>query len=179
MTMKNLVFVLFVFVSQVLFSQVTYKENDPFAKITKQSVDLVNATDYNMLSKQLMNQINDYRVKSGLSKLSYDEKMFSYAKSYSDTMVMTNSYQHSDLNGGEYSLENINLLKTVGSILVLDETWVKTIPSLVLHSWVTSPGHNANLLNKDVTKVGISISSVVYMKNGFYVHDLKAVMVAK
>lgn len=177
--MKNLVFVLFILFSQVLFSQVSYKPNDPFAKITKQSVDLVNSTDYDMLSKQLMNQINDYRVKNGLSKLSYDEKMFSYAKSYSDTMVMTNSYQHSDLNGGEYLLENINLLKTVGSILVLDETWVKAIPSVILHAWVTSPGHNANLLNKDATKVGISISSVVYMKNGFYVHDLKAVMVAK
>ena len=177
--MKNLIFALFVFVSQVLFSQVTYKENDPFAKITKKSVDLVNATDYKSLSMDLMNQINDYRVKNGLSKLTYDEKMFSYAKSYSDTMVMTNTYQHSDLNGGEYLLENINLLKTAGSALVLDETWVKTIPSVILQAWVTSPGHNANLLNKEATKVGISISSVVYMKNGFYIHDLKAVMVAK
>lgn len=177
--MKNLAFILFVLISQVLFSQVTYRENDPFAKTTKQSVDLVNGTDYQTLSKTLMNEINNYRVKNGLSKLVYDEKMFSYAKSYSDTMILTNTYQHSDLNGGEYSLENINLLKTVGTFLVLDEKWVKSIPSLILDGWIKSPGHNANLLSKDVTKVGISISSVVYMKNGFYVHDLKAVMVAK
>jgi uncharacterized protein YkwD len=177
--MKNLIFILFVVFTQSLFSQVTYNSNDPFAKTTKQSVNLVNGTDYNVLSNQLMNQINDYRVKSGLPKLSYDEKMFSYAKSYSDTMVMTNTYQHSDLNGGEYTLENINMVKTVGTMLVVDEKWINNIPSLILDGWIKSPGHNANLLRTDVTKVGISISSSVYMKNGFYVYDLKAVMVAK
>ena len=177
--MKNLIFALFVLIFQVSFSQVTYKENDPFAKTTKQSVDLVNSTDYLVLSKVLMNDINAYRVKNGLPKLVFDQEMFTFAKSYSDSMVSTNTYQHSDLNGGNYTLENIDLFKTAGTFLMLDETWVKTIPSLILDGWVKSPGHNANLLNKDVTKVGISISSVVYMKNGFYVHDLKAVMVAK
>jgi uncharacterized protein YkwD len=94
-------------------------------------------------------------------------------------MVMTNTYQHSDLNGGEYTLENINMVKTVGTMLVVDEKWINNIPSLILDGWIKSPGHNANLLRTDVTKVGISISSSVYMKNGFYVYDLKAVMVAK
>jgi len=177
--MKNLIFALFVLIFQVSFSQVTYKENDPFAKTTKQSVDLVNSTDYLVLSKVLMNDINAYRVKNGLPKLVFDQEMFTFAKSYSDSMVSTNTYQHSDLNGGNYTLENIDLFKTAGTFLMLDEAWVKTIPSLILDGWIKSPGHNANLLNKDVTKVGISISSVVYMKNGFYVHDLKAVMVAK
>jgi uncharacterized protein YkwD len=94
-------------------------------------------------------------------------------------MTSTNTYNHSDLNGGEYKLENINLLKTVGTFLFLDEKMVKSIPTTILNSWESSPGHNANLLSKDVTKVGIAISSVVYMKNGFYVYDIKAVMVAK
>lgn len=177
--MKNLSFILFVFISQVFFSQVTYNPNDPFAKITKQSVDLVNSTDYLSLSKILMNDINSYRAKNGLPKLTFDQDMFTFAKSYSDSMVSTNTYQHSDLNGGKYTLENIDLFKTIGTFLKLDETWVKSVPSLILDGWIKSPGHNANLLNKDVTKVGISISSVVYMKNGFYVHDLKAVMVAQ
>jgi hypothetical protein len=51
--------------------------------------------------------------------------------------------------------------------LFLDEKMVKSIPTTILNSWESSPGHNANLLSKDVTKVGIAISSVVYMKNGF------------
>jgi uncharacterized protein YkwD len=177
--MKNLSLILFVFISQVLFSQVTYDANDPFSKITKQSVELVNGADYVAMSKTLMNEINTYRLQNGLPKLGYDEKMFSYSKSYADSMVSTNTYNHSDLNGGEYKLENINLLKTVGTFLFLDEKMVKSIPTTILNSWVSSPGHNANLLSKDVTKVGIAISSVVYMKNGFYVYDIKAVMVAK
>lgn len=178
-TMKNLIFVIFISISQVFLSQVTYDENDPFSKITKQSVNLVNTTDYISVSKKLFDEINTYRVKNGLPKLVFDQEMSKFAKSYSDSMVASNTYQHSDLNGGLYSLENIDLIKTVGTFLKLDEVWVKNIPSLILNSWIKSPGHNANLLNKDATKVGLSISSVVYMKNGFYVHDLKSVMVAK
>jgi len=177
--MKNLIFVLFVVLTQSFFAQVTYNANDPFSKITKQSVELVNGTDYVTMSKSLMNEINTYRSQNGLPKLVYDEKMFSYSKSYADSMVSTNTYNHSDLNGGEYKLENINLLKTVGTFLSLDEKMVKGIPTTILNSWKSSPGHNANLLSKDVTKVGVAISSVVYMKNGFYVYDIKAVMVAK
>jgi uncharacterized protein YkwD len=177
--MKNLSLILFVFISQVLFSQVTYDANDPFSKITKQSVELVTGADYVTMSKTLMNEINTYRLQNGLPKLAYDEKMFTYSKLYADSMTSTNTYNHSDLNGGEYKLENINLLKTVGTFLFLDEKMVKSIPTTILNSWESSPGHNANLLSKDVTKVGIAISSVVYMKNGFYVYDIKAVMVAK
>lgn len=177
--MKNLSLILFVFISQALFSQVTYDANDPFSKITKQSVELVNGVDYVAMSKTLMNEINTYRLQNGLPNLGYDEKMFLYSKLYADSMTSTNTYNHSDLNGGEYKLENINLLKTVGTFLFLDEKMVKSIPTTILNSWESSPGHNANLLSKDVTKVGIAISSVVYMKNGFYVYDIKAVMVAK
>ena len=177
--MKNLSLILFVFISQVLFSQVTYDANDPFSKITKQSVELVTDADYVTMSKTLINEINTYRSQNGLPKLGYDEKMFTYSKLYADSMTSTNTYNHSDLNGGEYKLENINLLKTVGTFLFLDEKMVKSIPTTILNSWESSPGHNANLLSKDVTKVGIAISSVVYMKNGFYVYDIKAVMVAK
>lgn len=177
--MKNLVLILFVVFTQSLFAQVTYNTNDPFSKITKQSVELVNGADYVVMSQVLMNDINTYRTQNGLPKLVLDEKMFSFAKLYADSMTSTNTYTHSDLNGGEYKLENINLLKTVGTFLALDEKMVKGIPTTILNSWKSSAGHNANLLSKDVTKVGVSISSVVYMKNGFYVYDIKAVMVAK
>ena len=177
--MKNLILVLFVFISQFLFSQVTYRENDPFAKFTKQSVDIITNADYNTLSKKLMDDINTYRVKNGLSKLTYNQSMFNYAKSHVDTLTDTKTYFHSNLNEGQYVLENINLLTTVGTFLSYDEKWLQTIPSLFMDTWKRSPGHNANLLHSNITEVGVAITSVVYMKNGFYVHETKAVMVAR
>ena len=70
------------------------------------------------------------------------------------------------------------MINNNGSDLNFDENWIQSVPTLFLNSWKKSPGHNSNLLNKYVTKVGISITSIVYTQNGKYFHEMRVVMVA-
>ena len=69
--MKNLVFILFVFVSQSLFSQI-----DPWGKVREVNIqynsDLIKSSDLIKIEKQIVDSINRYRISKGKNVLKYD-----------------------------------------------------------------------------------------------------------
>ena len=176
--MKILIFLSFVLFYQSVISQITYNTSSEYYPTTKKSIELLTSINCDSLSMKLVDEINLYRTQNCLGVLMFDKDAFDYAKSHIDFLTKTKTFKHSDISKSNFILENLNMINNNGSDLNFDENWIQSVPTLFLNSWKKSPGHNSNLLNKYVTKVGISITSIVYTQNGKYFHEMRVVMVA-
>ena len=97
--------------------------------------------------------INDLRHANGLPQLAWDEAAYAKAKAWSHKMAADGRLSHSilsaDLPGGwRYLGENVAMNTSVaGAMRALE----------------ASPGHRANLLNRNFTRVGVGV-----VKSGNY-----------
>ncbi|KQB86155.1 CAP domain-containing protein [Corynebacterium lowii] len=86
---------------------------------------------------------NEYRATNGLSAVECDESMTRDSQKWADHMRKTGEFEH--YNGGNFS-ENI------------DWRGGKATPNQVVNDWIESPGHRANMLDSDVSIIGVGWS---------------------
>ena len=123
--------------------------------------------------------INAYRKENGLTPLVFDESMILFSQSYISEILENDVFEHSDLNGGEYSVENLFKSMGFGGFLVIDQEWCDELPSLIFNAWKKSKGHNVNMLNPGITKVGMSIQIQTKGEVGTYGYNLDCILVGK
>jgi len=117
------------------------------------------------LEQLVFDGMNAERVKNGLAPLGADTKLASIARAHSVDMLTKNYFSHTNQNGcstscrldaGGYAWksygENIHWMS--GYNYVLAETAKK-----IVSDWMNSPGHRANILGTQFTKVGVGISA--------------------
>jgi|GEM_PF-5503654 len=147
---------------------------------TKELNDVINSIDIRTLELKLFDRINQERKKYGLQPLKWNEKLAEVARSHSKEMAENNYFSHKGLDCKEvdyrvskagifYTLVGENLLQ----ISLIDTYWYdpttkiiikreyKDINNLIeemVQSWMSSPGHRANILNKDFDETGIGIA---------------------
>lgn len=111
------------------------------------------------MNKELLLLINNHRANNKLKPLIMDSVLNDVAYSHSAWMNKTSEFSHIGEDGTdpfqrcenfktECEAENIAFALNQG-------------PSKYFELWKSSPGHNANMLNSDYTKIGIGI------KNGY------------
>ena len=157
--MKNLVFVLFVFVSQVLFSQ-----------LDNTAIQLV-----------FIKVLNTYRIENGLNPVKVNMDIQKTAKIQSDYLSSTYyAYKDSSLRGKsghfhpeypnpsdrlrlvnpkleESSLISENMLMFTGG--GLKSKTIEEIVKVIFESWKKSPDHNKIMLNPSIEYIGLSLST--------------------
>jgi uncharacterized protein YkwD len=157
--MKNLVFVFFVFVSQVLFSQ-----------LNNVAIQL-----------EFVKVLNTYRIENGLNPVKVNVDIQEAAKIQSDYIASTYyNYKDSCLRGksGHFhpnypnpsdrlrfvnsklegvSLVSENMLFFSGGCL--KSQTVEEYVKVTFNSWKNSPGHNKIMLNPSIEYIGLSLST--------------------
>jgi len=96
-----------------------------------------------------------------------------------EQLLEENVLYHSDLNNGEYLVENLYTEFGFGSIIGLNEKWYNEIAQQTFNSWRKSPLHNSNMLNPNITDIGLSFEIKTTQKNGSYSYVLDGVMVGR
>jgi uncharacterized protein YkwD len=98
--------------------------------------------------QELLNCINQYRIKKGLTPLSFDITLSKAAKNHSQYMDKNNGLDHADFN------ERFRQSKR--SLCVENIGWNYTTPESQFKAWKNSRDHNKNMLNKRIKRAGIS-----------------------
>lgn len=115
------------------------------------------------LEQAILDLTNEERKKEGLPPLKVNEKLFQIARSHSQNMAKQEKLDHV-LDGKDPT----HRAKEVGYGPFVAENcaWGQRTAAEVVRTWMNSPGHRANLLNKTATEVGIGYS--VNQRSGAY-----------
>jgi len=125
---------------------------------------------------EIFTATNNERVKAGLQPLKRNSTADGYARSKSLEMLNLNYFDHksptngyiSDIakrDGWNYSRIGENIYTMTGS------SASSASGTAINDSWMSSPGHRANILNKDYTDIGIGVTyrnNTLYATQTFY-----------
>jgi uncharacterized protein YkwD len=104
---------------------------------------------------------NESRASFGLSKLTFNEQLTQAAQKKADDMLAKQYFAHNTPDG----------LKPWDFIKAVNYNYVVAGENLAIHfkevedveeAWMNSPGHRANILNKDFEEIGIGISQGIF-----------------
>ncbi len=138
--------------------------------------------DLGDIEKQILILTNAQRKSNGLSELVWDDKLAEVARDHSKDMAINHYLDHinqngesptarairhgydvhKELDGGWYSdgiAENIGKMPTgnvVGVGYVSSDA--ESIAKAQVSGWMSSPGHRANILNKDYAVIGVGVA---------------------
>lgn len=106
---------------------------------------------------QVIAIVNQERVKAGLAPLTYDEQISYAATQRSYEMAQNSYFEHARPDGRicftvmkEYGIPYWNAGENIA--------WGQKTPEYVMYRWMNSPGHRANILRAEYTKIGVGIA---------------------
>jgi uncharacterized YkwD family protein/spore coat assembly protein SafA len=127
--------------------------------------------------KQIENEVvrltNEQRAKYGLPPLKMDWQLARVARYKSADMRDKNYFQHnSPTYGSPFTMmRNFGIqYRTAGENIAAGQR----TPQEVVNAWMNSPGHRANILNKNFTHIGVG-----YAKGGSYGHYWTQMFIGK
>ncbi|MFI6448132.1 CAP domain-containing protein [Kitasatospora sp. NPDC050543] len=103
----------------------------------------------------VLNLVNAERKKVGCGPLTADARLGALAQAFSDDMAARSFFDHTDPDGHT----PWDRAKAAGISYLSAENIARgqSTPEAVMASWMNSPGHRANILNCDYTKLGTSV----------------------
>ena len=173
--MKNLILILSLFVFSFSFCQLQKKDagDQLVAMVREQNSLAIKSFDCDSSSLETIKLVNKYRKSKGLTNLSIDTSLMSYAKQYSKYLSTNNKLLHSSIEQTSIKAENLYNKSSFGMYILTYEELSK-VPSECVDGWKESEGHNKNMLISNVTTIGIG--TYISNTNGF---RLNIVMVVK
>jgi len=123
-----------------------------------ESVQLVNEPivtkyDYSQDELKLAQLINEYRVSVGKNELQIVNHISYKSEGHNEYMIAKKEVNHD-----YFEERSNNIIQLLGATKVGENVAYNfTTPNSVLHAWLDSPGHKANI-EGDYTHFGISIS---------------------
>lgn len=122
-----------------------------------QKVYIPNIKDVKTQEAEVLRLVNIERGKAGLKPLTMNWELSRIARYKSQDMINKNYFSHiSPTYGSPFNMmENFGLKFTsAGENIAMGQ---KT-PAEVVTSWMNSPGHRANILNKSYTQLGVGLA---------------------
>ncbi len=104
---------------------------------------------------------NVERMRLGAAPLKVNSKLMTAARKHSDAMARSNKLTHT-LNG-KGPAERVLAVGYRYSMVAENISYNQSAPKAVVKSWMASPGHKANILNKGFRETGVGIA---YNKKG-------------
>ena len=97
---------------------------------------------------------NEHRANNGLNPLTLNQELNASAYGHSKDMAQQDFFSHTGSNGSNFSQRNqeVGYDSNVGAENIAGGD---TTPESVVKGWIDSPGHNANMLNPDMTELGV------------------------
>lgn len=111
---------------------------------------------------KVLELVNIERAKQGLSALTWDSSLAAVAEAHSLDMAQNNFFSHTNLKG-QSPFDRMKAFGISYSYAAENIAAGQKTPESVMESWMNSEGHRKNILNKNVTKLGVG-----YVKGGSY-----------
>ncbi|MFO1328587.1 MAG: CAP domain-containing protein [Rubrivivax sp.] len=102
-------------------------------------------------TRQLARLINEYRAHHGLAPLAAAEDLDRIADEHSGAMADVKRLSHEGFRS--------RLQRTRSSLCVENVAWNYRTPEALLDGWRASPAHHRNLLEPDVTRMGLATAT--------------------
>lgn len=99
--------------------------------------------------------VNDHRRKAGLRPLRANERLRAAARQHSEAMARRGFFSHVDPDG--FSAFDRMLLAGYESPGAENIARGQDRPESVLHGWLNSAGHRANILNGEFRTIGVGV----------------------
>lgn len=107
------------------------------------------AEEYDLqVAKEIHALVNEERARAGFAPLAWDEENANVARDYSKKMYETGQFVHSYYNVCEGGMSGENIFMIEGAPLTAKGT---------VDSWMDSPGHKANILNRWFDSEGVGV----------------------
>jgi len=113
--------------------------------------------------QEIFRLTNLERTKHGLSKLLPEQGLADLARRHGRNMATQNFFEHKDKQGLEVGGRQKKYYKELMSLSLgenlafFEHSQRKFSPSKVVDGWMNSPGHRANILDKDFTHLGVAV----------------------
>jgi uncharacterized protein YkwD len=128
--------------------------------------------DLKAVIKSIIEQTNAFRESEKRPRVVENAKLMETARYFADYMARTDRYGHradesdpgerATKHGYEYGLISENIAYAFGS----DGFTTEAISKQLVEGWEKSPGHRKNMLDPDVTEIGVAIAQSE--KTGYY-----------
>ncbi len=99
-------------------------------------------------------EISSYRKSYGLSAVTMDPKLTELARKQANAMAERRSMDHSVAGSFRSRMASYDAPSAAENIAAGTKTFKDTFAT-----WKSSPGHNANLLKRDATRIGLASAS--------------------
>ncbi|KAG7381556.1 hypothetical protein PHYBOEH_010874 [Phytophthora boehmeriae] len=105
----------------------------------------------------MLGRINAYRAQNGLSALTIDYRLVAAAQLHSQDQANQCTMTHAGSNGSKM-VDRIKAQNYNYNVAAENVAAGQTSVESVMTSWWNSPGHRANILNKNVVNVGFALA---------------------
>jgi uncharacterized YkwD family protein/spore coat assembly protein SafA len=148
--------------SEIISANPQFKNPNLIYPGDKVTIPLTQGTQ--TVEQQVAKITNDYRAQNGLPALTFDWQLARVARYKSADMRDKGYFSHtSPTYGSPFTMMKnfgINYSRAAENIAAGQRT-----PEEVVRSWMNSPGHRKNILDPNVTRIGVG-----YAKGGSYGH---------
>jgi uncharacterized protein YkwD len=110
--------------------------------------------DGNGDQQAVLNEINQFRAQNGLPPVRLNAKLNQAAQGYSEEMARDGHFSHTSLDGTTFG-QRIRRTGYQPGPATENIAKGQKSPHDAVQAWINSPGHRANLLNPDVTEIGV------------------------
>lgn len=97
---------------------------------------------------------NEERLKAGLAPLTYNPQLEYSAENHSTNMALQDFFSHTGIDGSTMA-QRIGAAGYQFSNAAENIAAGYTTPEQVVGGWMNSPGHRANILNPNLTEIGV------------------------
>lgn len=141
-------------ISESFGAEVEWLEESYTVMISTQATNGTPENSTSEFEKQVFNLVNEERSKNGLSPLTWNNSVADVARAHSKDMGERNFMSHTNPDG----LSPFDRLKNAGISYTMAAENIaagQSTPQQVMQSWMNSDGHRKNILNPNLTQIGI------------------------
>ncbi|MBC7692024.1 MAG: CAP domain-containing protein [Methylotenera sp.] len=124
----------------------------PTAELSSRHATL---TSLDAEESRFLELINDYRQNNGLEPLSLSNELTDASHWMSEDMAVNDRFSHTDSQGQDPFVRMANFMNTRNLIMGENIAAGYSRAEATFEQWRTSPGHNANMLNRSYQRIGI------------------------
>ena len=130
----------------ITFFAILYSKRKPPVKV--QPTLIIDHYQWEVFDIVIVNLINEYRIANGLNAVNIDSLLLDLSFSHSEYMAKVNRLSHDNIENRQVFMEPI----PIGEVVA----YAHKTPESVVAGWKRSEQHNACILNKAFTKIGVS-----------------------
>lgn len=106
------------------------------------------------MEQEVLALVNSERAKNGLSALSWADDVATVARAHSSDMINRGFFSHTNPDG-ESPFDRLKNNGISYRTAAENIAYGQKTPADVMNAWMNSSGHRANILNKNVTELGV------------------------